>query len=60
MGGDNCRWFDDRLESLSDKARKGEAMGYAEALEVVHYQESLKRQRKTSFWQKVKSKFKIR
>lgn len=31
-----------RLEELSDKVRKGEPIGFGEALEVIEYQQALK------------------
>ena len=37
---------DDRLEILSDKVRGGIPIGFGEALEVIEYQELLKKQKK--------------
>lgn len=39
---------DARLEALSDKVRKGEPIGFGEALEVIEYQENLKKQKSPS------------
>jgi hypothetical protein len=36
---------DKRLEDLSDKVRKGEPIGMLQALEVIQYQEQLKKER---------------
>ncbi len=36
----------ERLEKISDKARKGESISFNEAIEVIKYQEELKRSRK--------------
>ena len=43
---------DERLEDLSNKIRKGESVGFFEALEVIDYQSNLKKNKKT-FWQKI-------
>ena len=43
---------DDRLEMLSDKVRKGIPIDFSEALEVVEYQEALRRERDKSVWQR--------
>ena len=37
--------MDARLEELSDKVRKGIPIDFAEALEVIEYQESLRHER---------------
>jgi len=39
--------IDKRLEELSDKVRRGEPIKMSEALEVVEYQEMLKRNKVT-------------
>lgn len=44
---------DERLELLSDKVRRGIPIGFIEALEVIEYQESIKKE-KVSWWQKIK------
>lgn len=45
----------DRLELLSDMVRKGEPIGFFEALEVIEYQEQLKLERsRESFLTKLK------
>jgi hypothetical protein len=36
----------ERLEKLSDEVRRGTPIGFNEALEVIAYQEELKRNRK--------------
>jgi hypothetical protein len=36
----------ERLEFLSDKVRKGEPVDFFEAIEVIAYQERLKKQKK--------------
>ena len=49
----------ERLEILSNKARKGEPIGFVEALEVIEYQEKLKKYKKeNSIIEKIKSLFK--
>ena len=37
--------FDERLEALSDKVRRGIAIDFCEVLEVIEYQDRLKEQR---------------
>lgn len=57
---------DERLELLSDKIRQGIPVGLREALEVIDYQDSIKRMRQEieeikrsqSFFTKLKSLFK--
>ena len=39
-----------RLEELSDKVRSGESIAFSEALEVIAYQEHLRKQRKQNKW----------
>ena len=39
---------DETLEALSDKVRKGEPIGFLEALAVVNYQENLRREREAN------------
>ena len=46
---------DERLELLSDKVRRGIPIGFIEALEVIEYQESIKKE-KVSWRQKIKKK----
>jgi hypothetical protein len=36
------------LEALSDKARKGEPIGFLEAIAVINYQEQLQAERKAN------------
>lgn len=43
----------ERLEELSDKVRRGEPISFTEALEVVEYQEKLRKVKKKSFIQKI-------
>ena len=38
---------DKRLEELSNKVRMGEAVGFTEALEVIEYQQILRRERES-------------
>ena len=38
---------DERLEQLSDKVRMGQPVGFAEALEVIEYQQMLRRERES-------------
>jgi hypothetical protein len=48
------------LEILSDKVRKGEPIGFLEAIAVIEYQERLNQERKNnSFVSKIKSLFRI-
>ena len=50
---------DERLAILSDKVRKGEPIGFVEALEVIEYQEKLNEYRKeNSVIEKFKKFFK--
>jgi hypothetical protein len=39
---------DETLEALSDKVRKGEPIGFLEAIAVVNYQENLRREREAN------------
>lgn len=52
---------DERLEELSDEVRKGIPISFAEALEVVEYQEMLRqkreKEREKSFWLRFKHWF---
>ena len=49
----------ERLEMLSDKVRMGEPIDFIEALEVIEYQEQLKKYRKeNSIIEKIKRFFK--
>lgn len=43
---------DKRLEKLSDDIRQGIPVDFSEALEVIEYQESIRKNRK-SIWQKI-------
>ena len=53
------KMINERLEILSNKARKGEPIGYVEALEVIEYQEKLNEYRKeNSVIEKFKKFFK--
>lgn len=40
---------DERLEQLSNKVRMGTPIGFMEALEVIEYQENIKKNKKKSF-----------
>ena len=51
--------IDKRLEELSDKVRRGTPIKMSEALEVVEYQEMLKKN-KISFTDKILNFFKIK
>ena len=44
------RHRDETLEALSDKVRKGEPIGFLEALAVIDYQEDMRRQREANSW----------
>ena len=44
---------DARLELLSDKVRMGEPINIIEALEVIEYQEALRKKRNSTFWRKL-------
>ena len=51
---------DKRLEDLSDKVRSGEPIEFAEAIEVINYQENLQRERTAnSFVARLKRFFRI-
>jgi hypothetical protein len=39
---------DETMEALSDKVRKGEPIGFLEAIAVVNYQENLRREREAN------------
>ena len=39
---------DTALEALSDKVRKGEPIGFFEAIAVINYQENLRREREAN------------
>lgn len=39
---------DETLEALSDKVRMGEPIGFLEAIAVINYQESLRREREAN------------
>jgi hypothetical protein len=51
--------IDKRLEELSDKVRRGEPIKMSEALEVVEYQEMLKKN-KLPFTDRILNFFKIK
>ncbi len=51
--------IDKRLEELSDKVRRGEPIKMSEALEVVEYQETLKKN-KVPFTDRIVNFFKIK
>ena len=51
--------IDKRLEELSDKVRRGEPIKMSEALEVVEYQEMLKKNKKP-FTDRMLNFFKIK
>lgn len=40
--------FNPTLETLSDKVRKGEPIGFSEALAVIKYRENLRREREAN------------
>jgi len=44
---------DERLERLSDKVRMGIPVEFTEALEVIEYQENLKKNKKKPFVRRV-------
>lgn len=44
---------DGRLDQLSDKVRMGIPIGFTEALEVIEYQENIKKNRKKSFVRRI-------
>ena len=50
---------DNRLEELSDKVRRGNPISMLEAMEVIEYQEQLKKN-KLSFTDKVLKFFKVK
>jgi hypothetical protein len=52
---------DERLEMLSDMVRKGEPIGFGEALEVIEYQQMLQKEResKKSWFTKMIEKLKL-
>ena len=52
---------DERLEMLSDKIRMGQPVGFAEALEVIEYQQMLQKEResKKSWFTKMIEKLKL-
>ncbi len=52
--------IDKRLEDLSDKVRRGEPIKMSEAIEVVEYQETLKRHKKTTLKDRFINFFKIK
>ena len=44
---------DERLEQLSNKVRMGIPIGFMEALEVIEYQENIKKNKKKSFVRRI-------
>ena len=44
---------DKRLEELSDKVRRGTPVSFIEAMEVIEYQENLKKNKRKSFVRRV-------
>ena len=53
--------MNERLEMLSNKVRSGEPIDFSEAIEVIHYQEQLKQDRKnSSFINKIKRFFGVK
>jgi hypothetical protein len=40
--------MNERLELLSEKVRRGEPIGFSEAIEVIDYQEQIRQSRKTN------------
>jgi hypothetical protein len=52
---------DKRLEMLSDMVRKGESIGFGEALEVIEYQQMLQKEKesKKSWFTKMIEKLKL-
>lgn len=44
---------DERLEQLSDKVRMGTPIDFMEALEVIEYQENIKKNKKKSFVRRI-------
>jgi hypothetical protein len=49
---------DERLEKLSDSVRRGEPISLPEILEVISYQETLKKNKKPTFFERLLSNFK--
>ena len=43
----------ERLEQLSDKVRMGMPIDFTEALEVIEYQENIKKNKKKSFVRRI-------
>lgn len=41
---------DETMEWLSDKVRKGEPVSFLEAIAVINYQETLRREREANSW----------
>ena len=41
---------DETLEALSNKVRKGEPVDFLEAIAVINYQETLRREREANSW----------
>ena len=44
---------EEKLEQLSDKVRMGIPIGFTEALEVIEYQENIKKNKKKSFVRRI-------
>ena len=47
---------DVRLDELSDKVRCGIPISFVEALEVIEYQSTLRKEKKISIWTKIKER----
>jgi len=45
---------DERLDQLSDKVRAGIPISFMEAIEIIQYQESIKKPKKVTLWQRFK------
>lgn len=52
---------DERLEELSDKVRMGQPIGFTEVMEVIRYQEQLRKEKKSkqSWFAKIVEKIKL-
>jgi len=44
----------ERLDQLSDKVRAGIPISFMEAIEIIQYQESIKKPKKVTLWQRFK------
>ena len=52
--------IDKRLEELSDKVRRGMPISMSEAMEVVEYQETLRKNRKLTLKERFINFFKVK